>query len=338
FSGAGRQTTRESDPSLPNVFSVLTAFEPRDRRYDLELTLADNVNLLSTADVDRASVKYSFENLTLELGRRPHAWGNAMIFPVLDIFTPFRPLAINTEYRSGLDMAHVSWALSEGVNAEAGHIFRDYVADEGDNDSSIFRLQRVFYGSELEVQAMFARHYGGEMFAGAALVSLFDGVLRTEISSLEVVHDRELSCLVNFDTSWDSFSYPTYAFIEFYHSGFGLPDAADLLADATIRERFSRGETFTIARNAIGAGSKVDFTETVSIGLSAVANLDDSSGMSQGTVFYDLLQDVELTSGISVPWGERGTEFGGVSVAQDLYLSPGMVFFVKLSVYGLFFG
>lgn len=356
FTGAVKPKRREGDPSLLYFGPVIAALEPQDSRYDLALNLSESDNLFSTVDVDRASVKYSFEDLTLELGRRPHAWGNAMMFPVLDVFTPFRPLAINTEYRSGLDMALVSWAAAEGLNFEAGHIFRepvfgepafrDSAAGQQDNDSSIFRLQRMFYDSALELQAMFARHYGGEMFAGAVIFPFADGVLRSELSSLEVSsvelsslavnRDRELSFLVNFDTSWDSFSYPTYAFIEYYHSGFGVKNAADLFTDATIRERFSRGETFTIARNGIGIGSKVDFTERTSAGLSAITNLGDLSGTAQGTVFYDLWQDVELTTGVSVPWGDRNTEFGGLPVAQDLYLAPGMAFFLKLSVYGFF--
>ncbi|MEY3007572.1 MAG: hypothetical protein RI942_1914, partial [Pseudomonadota bacterium] len=68
----------------------------------------------SDQGVDRLALSYRNSNNLLVAGRSVISWGNGLIFNPLDFFNPFSPVALDTEYKPGVDMLYWQHSTTAG--------------------------------------------------------------------------------------------------------------------------------------------------------------------------------------------------------------------------------
>ena len=74
--------------------------------------IGDHAELIGR--LDRASIGYTGDRLVVRLGRQALSWGNGLVFQVLDLFDPFPPNVLDTDYKPGRDMLTAQWRLPGG--------------------------------------------------------------------------------------------------------------------------------------------------------------------------------------------------------------------------------
>ncbi len=64
-------------------------------------------------EIDRLSIYREFSAATLTLGRQAISWGLGRLWQTLDIFGAFSPLALDREYKPGIDAIRLNWYPSD---------------------------------------------------------------------------------------------------------------------------------------------------------------------------------------------------------------------------------
>jgi hypothetical protein len=105
-----------------------------------------------------------------------------------------------------------------------------------------------------------------------------------------------------------------YGFIEYYFNGLGNDDPVDSLLDPNVVERLARGELFVLGRNYLSAHIQIELHPLVSIFLTSINNIEDPSGILQPYATWDITQSLQLTCGVNISYGAKGTEFGGFTL------------------------
>ncbi|MCK4706588.1 MAG: hypothetical protein KAT90_14005, partial [Gammaproteobacteria bacterium] len=99
-------------------------------------------------------------------------------------------------------------------------------------------------------------------------------------------------------------------------------------------ERFNRGELFTLGRQYIAASALIEITPLWILTPNVFININDHSFLTQLVSSYDLKQNWQLQTALSIPGGEPGTEFGGIdSGIVDKKLSTDLSLYVQLAWY-----
>lgn len=304
----------------------------KHRLFDLTRVAAEGDYKLGIHRLDRLVLGYSSERAVVRMGRQTANWGNGLIFHVLDIFSPFSLGAIDKDYKAGDDMVYGQWLRSNGDDAQFA-----WVPRRNENGGRVTASQSSIVGkyhgrhAETEYDLVAARHYG-EAVLGAGLsrdwalaVWRFDlGVTRLDSSHWA------LSLLANVDRSWTLRGKNVYGFLEYFHNGFGVEQGDYSSPGSNLEKRLLRHELFTVARDYVAMGGRVEWHPRVNQFLNLIVNLQDAGRVAQFYLNYDLGKDLLLTVGATWTLGGRGTEFGGItSEGHGLYNSAGDQVFIK---------
>ena len=65
-------------------------------------------------------------------------------------------------------------------------------------------------------------------------------------------------------------------------------------------------------QSPISVGGQLEAHSRLNFYLNQIFNLHDASGIFQLRALYDWEQDLLLTLGVNLPYGPRGSEFGGI--------------------------
>jgi hypothetical protein len=323
---------------LAGVLFGLPAADDPHQWLDLSHTFSATDSRLVFARFDRLSVGYTGDRFVARLGRQALTWGGGLVFQVLDLFNPFPPTVIDTDYKPGTDMLTAQWLLAGGDDLQAVVVprrpgpGRAVTADE----SSLALKWHHFAGST-EIELMGARHYGDTVGGGGVSGNLAGGVWRANATVTRLSGGGTVtSLLANLDHSWVWGGRNAYAFAEVFRNGFGLTsldrDAAAL--PAPLLDRLARGELFNLGRDELAAGLRLDWTPRLTIEPTAILNVDDGSSMLLVRASFDWLQNLRLDCGVQAGAGPRGTEYGGIPVASlGAFAGPGRLLWVRVSRY-----
>jgi hypothetical protein len=113
------------------------------------------------------------------------------------------------------------------------------------------------------------------------------------------------------DYSWVWFKKNFYGFIEYYYSGLGQDDYADALLDPNIYERLARGELYVLGKNYVSGHIQVELHPLFKLTFTAINNIEDPSGILQPYAVWDITQNLQMTTGLVLYYGENGSEYGG---------------------------
>lgn len=312
-----------------------TLIDDSRRLFDLTSEVADGDDFGAVLRVDRMSAGYFGENVVVIGGRQAVSWGGGLAFHVLDLFNPFTPTEIDKDYKTGDDMLYGQYLFSDGGDVQLLSVVR-----RDPLTSSVLSTQSSFAGkwhtnvNGIDVDLVLAQHYDEPHFGGGIAAPVFDGVLRADAMLVDVENgDAEFSLITNYDRSWIFAGFNMYGFVEYFHSGFGVSESSYLDPPLELAERLLRGELFTLGRDYMSVGLQTELTPRWNWFVSLINNLHDESGVVQTRASFDATQNLQVLAGVDVPWGPKGSEFGGIAVDNEVYLAFGWDMYARITYY-----
>jgi len=305
---------------------------------DLSHTFSSGGSRLVFGRLDRLSVGYTGDRLVMRLGRQALSWGGGLVFQVLDLFNPFPPTVIDTDYKPGTDMLTAQWLLAGGDDLQAVVVpRRPGPGRRVSADASSLAVKWHHFAGSTEVELMGARHYADTVAGIGASGNLGGGVWRVNATYTALAHGgRVTSLLANLDRSWVWGGRNAYGFVEYFRNGFGTPslDRGAAALPESLLVRLARGELFNLGRNELAGGLRFEWTPRLALEPTVIVNLDDLSSMLLFRVTFDWLENLQLDAGLQTGAGPRGTEYGGVPVGfPSPYAAPGRRIWLRLSRY-----
>ena len=252
--------------------------------------MGDRAELI--ARLDRASIGYTGDRLVVRLGRQALSWGNGLVFQVLDLFNPFPPNVLDTDYKPGRDMLTTQWRLPGGDLQAIVVPGRPQGGGALAADASSVAAKWHHTAGSVDVDALAARHDGDVVVGGGASAGLAGGVWRIDLSHTRVNADGVTSLVANYDRAWSPGGRTLYAFAEYFRNGFGLAEGGGSAAvlDPALLARLQRGELFSLGRHEFASGVRFDWTPLVTVSPTALVNLTDGSVYALAQVEYDWRQ------------------------------------------------
>ncbi|MBE9580226.1 MAG: hypothetical protein IMF18_01245 [Proteobacteria bacterium] len=314
-----------------------TGLPSDDRRlFDLTDEITDKDRLAAVHRLDRLYIGYAGEHIVVRAGRQAVSWGNGIAFNPLDIFNPFSPTAVDKDYKTGDDMLYGQWLFENGDDLQA--IFlprRDPVSNEVKSDQSSYTLKYHGMKAGMDYDLLVACHYD-EALLGVGLARDWHGaVWRLDVSITELDGGgRATSLVTNLDYSWTWFGRNVYGYVEYFRSGVGEAHKNYAKPNTDLQKRISRGELFNVGRDYLATGLEMELTPLFHLFPSMICNLNDESVFVQVRATYDWKENILITCGINLPYGKRGSEFGGIpSGITDRFDAPGDEGYVRISYY-----
>jgi hypothetical protein len=330
-------TNSLAGPLAGSLFALPVAEDPHEA-LDLSHTFSSSGSRLVYGRFDRLSVGYTGDRFVMRFGRQALSWGGGLVFQVLDLFNPFPPTVIDTDYKPGTDMLTTQWLLGGGDDLQAIVVPRRPAPGRAVTaDESSLAVKWHHFAGSTEIELMGARHYGDTIGGGGVSGNFAGGVWRVNLTATRLSTGGTVtSLLANLDHSWVWGGRNAYGFAEYFRNGFGLTsldrDAAAL--PAPLLDRLARGELFNLGRDELAAGLRLDWTPRLTLEPTAILNLDDRSSMLLLRVSFDWLQNLRLDGGVQEGAGARNTEYGGVLVRSlGAFAAPGRLFWLRVSRY-----
>ncbi|MEM1190059.1 MAG: hypothetical protein AAGI72_16130 [Pseudomonadota bacterium] len=263
--------------------------------------------------LDRASIAYSTPKTVVRLGRQALTWGRGQVFQPLDLFNPFAPDAPDQSYKPGTDMIYGQYLFDNGADLQALVVPRRSAAAESTADASSAAIKGLLPVGNFEVETVLARDYGDTVVALGATAPMGDALWKLDVVSTTPQRAQTtVSAVANLNMSWTWQDKPVSGFLEYYRNGFGVADerpADELPSDLT--QRMARGQIFTTGRDYINIGGTVHWTPLLQITPIVAVNLHDQSALSLLTAQYSLSNRSNLVISAQLPFGRRGSEYGG---------------------------
>jgi hypothetical protein len=312
---------------------------PDDRRrlFDLTHDISDDDRRIVIHRLDRLSAGYTTERQVLRIGRQAVSWGNGLVFHPLDFVNPFSPVAIDKDYKTGDDMLLAQWTLSEGGDVQAIVLpRRDPSTHELESEQGSYAVKLRRRAGEFDLDFLAARHVGESLFGVGFVRSIGGAVWRLDTSYTDLDDDDGAWSLVtNVDYSWSWFDRNVYGYVEYFRNGFGESDTGAYASpDPALSARIDRGELYTLGRDYLALGLQVELSPLVNLHTNLIRNLNDGSLYFQVRGTYDWQQNIQLMAGVNLPQGDRGEEYGGVSVsATPFYTAAGRTAFARIAYY-----
>ncbi len=310
---------------------LIPAAVPNDdhRLLDLTKIVDDGARHVLAHRLDRLHLDYIGTKTVLKIGRQAVSWGNGLIYNPVDFFNPFDPAAVDTEYKTGDDMLYGQYLQDSGNDLQGVWVWRR--DDHGDTSTSVNTEALKYHAfiGEQELDVLVARHFEDDVIAFGGSAALGGALVRGDLMVTDTAEDTYLSAVVNLSYSWTWGGHNVSGVVEYFHNGLGLHEAeyTQLEAHPDLLARLQRGELYTVGRNYLAGNLTVEISPLFQLFPTLFLNLGDHSGLGQVSGRYDLSQNVQLLFAVNVPFGEDGSEYGGLPApvpGKDFAAGPGI--------------
>jgi hypothetical protein len=334
----------------------------RGNLLDLEADIDEERNYIWQHRIDRLWVKYMAPLFDIKIGRQALSWGSAYIWNPTDLVNPFSPTDIDTETKSGSDMAvllvPIGWA---GEFAAVWLPYSTVDREQYDEKRSALAARLKYNILEWDVGIM-GGQFGEDQVVGFEFSGdLFDAGIYGEgtytAPGKEVEQDPLLQAMgytvkephdfyrvvIGGTYRWiNSFT----VFAEYYGNNIGENKTEDvferLISDQDFAARVERGEIYNFGRNYLGLALSYEFTAKLVGALPSIINLNDASLYLGPNLSYSVVQDFDVTLGSIYTYGSEPSEFGslpievaipaaGINIDEDYY-SPD-IYYLYLKYY-----
>ena len=318
--GFGGDTLRKQDelsaifPNLPdNLLFLGTPLNDDRRLVDLTDTIKDEDSWFLVQRLDRLYLALMGDQASLRAGRQAITWGDGFVFNPMDLFNPFPPTAIDRDYKAGDDMINAQVALKKFGDLQLLYVARRNPDNEDvEFDQASLAGKWHFALGSTEFDAMASRHFEDYVIGAGSRGYLGDTAWRLDATWTFLKDGGEyLSLVANLDYSWVWFKKNFYGFVEYYYNGLGKNDYDKALLDPAVNQRLARGEIFALGQNYVSGHVQVELHPLFKLTLTAINNVEDPSGVIQPYAVWDITQDLQMTAGLNINYGDDGTEFGG---------------------------
>ncbi len=317
-----------------------TLASDQSQLFDLSSVISDSDDSVLYHRIDRLVLVYSTKKLVTRAGRQAISWGNGMVYNPLDLFNPFPPDAIDTEYKSGEDMLYLQRLFNTGSDLQALYIpRRDPATGDVTSRQSALAGKYHWLGTSYELDVLAASNYG-DTVAGAAYTGEWnENVVNASATLTRAEGESYWSVSANYNFSTILKGKNLTGFVELYYSGFGLSGKRHAVEDVVDQQalftRLLRGELFTIGKYYMATSALLEMTPLLNLNPILFVNLGDGSALLQFIGTYNLRQNFDFLAGFNLPMGAEGTEFGGLEASADdgKLLSPANTLFARLAWY-----
>lgn len=318
--GVGGDTVRKTNelkelyPGLPaNIFVYGTPLTDDARLMDLTDTLVDEDGYFLVQRLDRLYLALMPQWGSIKIGRQAITWGHGFVFNPFDLFNPFPPTAIDRDYKVGDDMVNVQLSVPQLGDLQGLYVARrnpDTGSVATDQSSSAAKLHMAAGTTEFDFMA--AKQFT-DYVAGAGTAGYVGNAAWRLDGTWTFLDDGRdyFSMVANMDYSWIWFKKNFYGFVEYYFSGIGEDNYQEAVLNPAIDERVARGELFALGRNYLSGHIQLELHPLFKVFLTSINNVADPSGILQPYAVWDISQNLQLTGGVNVFYGAKGTEYGG---------------------------
>lgn len=329
----------QRDHAMAASYPALADNSDDESYWDLTNTLADSGIHQSTQRLDRLNLSYTGTAFVARVGRQALTWGSGLVFHPMDLINPFRPVATDTAYKRGTDMAYGQWLLDDGSDIQlviVPHKRRD--SPDPDADKATQAVFANLMGDSLQWTVLLAKDRADTVFGIGAT-----GALGGAAWNAEVIPTRldgggtKTSALLNISQAGTFFQRNITTFAELYHNGFGETGRDYTLAQlrSDLLARLQRGQQFVTGRDYLSLGATWEWTPLLQLLPTLMVNVHDHSALYDIQLSRSLTNDISLKAGLRIATGGKGSEFGGLETApaSTLYLAQPSQVFVRLEVY-----
>jgi hypothetical protein len=273
-------------------------------------------------NIDRLALSWSNSAWVVRLGRQTVTWDQSQVFRPMDLFSPFGPTALDTEYKPGADMVYVQHLFASGADVQFVFVprpdRRSGPAVESASSEAVYLRARLF---GRRTGWMLAHDHGD--WVGAFTT---DGALGGAAWSVSVVPTglasggTRVSLVADITDATRLFGRNLVLFGEYHHNGFGVGSGPFTYAQmpADLAGRLARGQVFALRRDYLSGGGQWEATPLTRLNLSLIVNLTDGGVLALGGLERSLSDNLILDLGVQVPAGPRGSEYGGVPLTPGL--------------------
>ena len=303
---------------------ALTGSNPENDLFDASHVWSTGERHRNEARLDRLALTWTPAWGTVTAGRHAVTWGGGLVFNPFDLFNPFAPGDVIRDYKVGADMLHVDVPLADGGFQLLAVGRRSPVSGRAATDASSFAaLWQRRIGSR-EVALMSAWHYD-EPVLGVGIAGLLgdaswriDGTwLRVRPPGFSTTEDY-IALVANLQYSWIWANRNVFGFLEYHHNSLGHSAVASGFSDPYLLTQIARQNVFLLGRDYAAASLQVELHPLVNAFVSVIANLRDPSVLLQPRVVWNASNRMQVTAGLDLPIGARGTEFGGFDPGDSL--------------------
>lgn len=309
------------DKKFPGSADYFSSDIPSDRTRIFNLThlLKEENEIALYHRLDRLSLTYSGQGLSLGLGRHAMTWGHGLIFNPVDIFNPFSPTSLIRDYKTGDDMVSLGYSISEQRDLQMLWVPRRSI-ETGNvtQDESSLATRFQLRSGWLDMDLMASRHRGDSVIALGGVGYLGESAMRADLMLNLAESDPErasfLTGVVNIDRSWVWLDRNFYGLLEFYANGAGTTDYANALNDPWISSRIRSGEIYLFGPSYLGASLRIELHPLLNVSMTGMFNIEDKSCFFQPQLAMDASSSLKINIAADLPNGESDTEFGGIPV------------------------
>jgi hypothetical protein len=329
----------ERDHALATGYPMLAETSTDTSYWDLEDSNTDSKRSESRQRVDRLNLSYSSDALVMRLGRQALTWGSGLVFHPMDLVNPFQPVATDTAYKRGTDMAYLQWLLADGSDIQlvgVPHKVRDTQDPNGNKPTQAMFTNII--GDTLQWSLLLAKDRADSVLGMGTSGPWGGAVWNLEVIPTYLERDTtRTSVLMNLSYAGTFLNRNITSFVEYYHNGLGEAGSdysvADLNSDLLLRLR--RGQLFVTGRDYLSAGATWEWTPLLQLLPTIILNLPDHSSLFDLQLSRSLGNDTNFKAGLRLAIGRRGSEFGGLetNTGSGLYLAKSNQLFVRLETY-----
>lgn len=285
-------------------------------RYDdLGSEVHSGIDGLITQNLDRLNIRFSLDTGDLTVGRQTISFGSARFVSPTDIFRPFLPSTLNTEYRPGVDAIRWLGSLGDLAEYDIG-----VVANEGGEPEGLITYSRIkasLSGNDLEATIIHRDDMliiGGGWERALGLFGFWAEIAHTmsEVEQPAIDYPSDYTRVsIGLDRA---LSENIFAMVEYHHSSFGTGDPAQY-QNFALTEGARSGGIYLVGRNYLIPSVSWTVTPLLGLNASAFVNLTDSSAFMTLSGNYSLSDNLYTDFGVQVGAGD-GTKMETLIVPQ----------------------
>ncbi|MHC4369200.1 MAG: hypothetical protein ACYSW8_16455, partial [Planctomycetota bacterium] len=288
-------------------------------QLDWEIVADDSFSYRHEIDRALAALHPQWGDVTV--GRQAIGLGRGVLFGAVDVFNPFSPLEVDREWRRGVDAFRAEYRVSTTSSAECIGAF-----DETWEQSALLGRFRGYTG-DIDGSLIVGKRAEDFMVGSAFSAAVAEAEVHCELAVFDTPEAQPDGTL------WGGKHLATKAVIggsytfdvgkgltvlgEYHYSDFGVEDAENIvtrLQDPDFQQRFLRGDTQILGRQALAAQLSYPFNDAVNGSFLVLNNPTDGSGVVSPSLRWDLNENVTILGNVFVPWGDEpsGGQFRSV--------------------------
>jgi len=290
------------------------------RLMDLTWTLDEGSRHRLLHRFDRLAVRYSHSRWSITAGREAVSWGSGLVFQPLDLFNPFAPTTVDTDYKAGDDLLLLERLADDGSDLQLLAVARRN--QDGDFSGTVSSVAAKWHGFVRagELELLVAKHYRDQVYGLTVRWPVGGAMLRSDLAATRLDGGSwKVSGVLNVDYSLVLGGRNLYLFGEYFHNAFGVSELPEspLAYPEPLVARLARGELFNLMRDYLAAGVTIEWHPLWNHVTTVIANQNDGSVLLQSQISYQPGDNQQVDVGVVHPFGGRGDEYGGVPLVRD---------------------